>query len=701
MHLMFMGATEKTLTDVLWILLCSGLVLLMQGGFLILESGLTRAKNSINVAIKNIADFGIATVLFWFIGFGLMFGNSWKGIVGTSWYLPVFPPDDVWSPAFFLFQLVFCGTAATIVSGAIAERLKFVSYVISTILISGFIYPIAGHWVWAGLYQSETHGWLSVLGFRDFAGSSVVHSVGGWVALAFLLVVGPRAGRFVEGEAPRKVTGSNLPLAMLGGIILWVGWFGFNGGSTLAFDRHVPTVLLNTVLASGAAMFSGLFIGWFRKGYPDAVLPLNGSLGGLVAITACANVVNAVEAGVIGLFAGMLVSPIEDILEKLKIDDAVGAVPVHLGMGIFGTLCVGVFGNLQILNSGLTRWGQIQIQLVGIVSIGAFAFGTSYILFSIINRFFKLRVDPEEEYQGLNISEHKATTELIDLFLVMEHQKRTGDLSYDVPVEPFTEVGQIANRYNQVLGTVRNTLEENERARKELAKAYAKVQKEQERAEKLLLNVLPKPIADKLKKDSSVIAQSFNEATILFADIVGFTEIAGKFHPEKVVRILNKVFSAFDLMAEKYGLEKIKTIGDAYMVVGGLPQPRQNHTLAIAHMAWEMMDLLKRFRIREGNLKLDMRIGINTGPVVAGVIGTKKFIYDIWGDAVNVASRMESHGLSGQIQVTPSTANLISEEFSMEKREDVEIKGKGKVDTFILTERKKSPSEELFFGFRT
>ncbi|WP_083244174.1 ammonium transporter [Leptospira tipperaryensis] len=700
MHLMFMGSTEKTLTDVLWILLCSGLVLLMQGGFLILESGLTRAKNSINVAIKNIADFGIATVLFWFIGFGLMFGQSWKGILGTSWFIPVFPPDDIWSPAFFLFQLVFCGTAATIVSGAIAERLKFVSYIISTILISGFIYPIAGHWVWAGLYQSETHGWLSVLGFRDFAGSSVVHSVGGWVALAFLLVVGPRTGRFVEGEPPRKVTGSNLPLAMLGGIILWVGWFGFNGGSTLAFDKHVPTVLLNTVLASGAAMFSGLFVGWFRKGYPDAVLPLNGSLGGLVAITACANVVNAMEAGLIGILAGILVSPIEDILEKFKIDDAVGAVPVHLGMGIFGTLCVGIFGNLQILNSGLTRWEQIQVQLLGIASIGTFVFGTSYLFFSTINRFFKLRVDPEEEYQGLNISEHRATTELIDLFLVMEHQKKTGDLSYNVPVEPFTEVGQIADRYNQVLGTVRITLDENEKARKELAKAYSKVQKEQERAEKLLLNVLPKSIADKLKKDSSVIAQSFSEASILFADIVGFTEIAGKFHPEKVVRILNKVFSAFDLMAEKYGLEKIKTIGDAYMVVGGLPQPRKDHTLAIAHMAWEMMDMLKRFRIKEGNLKLDMRIGINTGPVVAGVIGTKKFIYDIWGDAVNVASRMESHGLSGQIQVTNSTADLISEEFSMEKREDVEIKGKGKINTFILTGRKNLPSEELFFGFQ-
>ncbi|TGM17436.1 ammonium transporter [Leptospira meyeri] len=695
-------SVQKSLLDILWVLVCSGLVLMMQGGFLVLESGLTRAKNSINVAIKNIADFGVATLLFYLFGFGIMFGSSFYGLLGTDLFLPNFPKDNAWPPTFFLFQLMFCGTASTIVSGAVAERLKFPSYLLATALISGIIYPIVGHWVWGGTFTETSKGWLEQLGFHDFAGSTQVHSVGGWVSLALLLVVGPRLGRFKDGEPSKAVTGSNLPLAMLGGIILWFGWMGFNGGSTLAFNGSVPIVILNTIIASGFSMMVALFLTWFVKGYPEAISPLNGSLAGLVSITASADCVDPAQAALIGMIAGALTIPAEKLLERWKIDDAVGAVPVHLVGGLWGTLAVGIFGDLERLGVTIGREDFLLIQVLGALVIGLFAFCVSYFIFKGINRIYHLRVDETEERMGLNISEHKATTELIDLFLSMDYQHKTGDLTLDVPVEPFTEVGQIAERYNLVLGKVRSTLKENEDSRVEIANAYEKVRNEQERAEKLLLNVLPKSIAEELKEKQGLIANSYPEVSVLFADIVGFTQISSGMKPEAVVRILNEIFSYFDVLAEKYRLEKIKTIGDAYMAVAGLPAPDQFHSLLAAHMAWDMKSLLSRLRLGKSGTKLSMRIGINTGPVVAGVIGTKKFIYDIWGDAVNLASRMESHGLPNEIQITESTADLIRSDFELEERGEIEVKGKGKIKTFLVKQRIREPEVSLpYFQFAT
>ncbi|TGN02695.1 ammonium transporter [Leptospira dzoumogneensis] len=686
---------EKSLLDILWVLVCSGLVLIMQGGFLVLESGLTRAKNSINVAIKNVADFGVATLLFYTFGFGLMFGVTWNGLIGTSLFAPVFPEGKAWPPTFFLFQLVFCGTSATIVSGAVAERLKFHSYLFATALISGVIYPIAGHWCWGGSLTDENHGWLAVRGFHDFAGSTLVHSVGGWVSLSLLLIVGARIGRFPENEPPKAVTGSNLPMAMLGGILLWFGWMGFNGGSTLGFNEKVPGIILNTIISSGFSLMVAMLAAWLIKGFPEATAPLNGSLAGLVAITAGADCFTPVQSAIIGSIAGLFVLPAEKLLEKLKIDDAVGAIPVHLIGGIWGTIAVGIFGDLNLIGHNVTRSSLLLTQIVGILAVGGFAFGLSLLIFYLINKFFPLRVDGDEERMGLNISEHKATTELIDLFLAMDYQRKTGDLAVDVPVEPFTEVGQIAERYNLVLGTVRSTLADNEKARVEIADAYEKVRIEQDKAEKLLLNILPDSIAQELKSNTGLIADSYPNVSILFADIVGFTKISAVMKPESVVRILNEVFSHFDILAEKYGLEKIKTIGDAYMAVGGLPLPNEAHPLLVAHMAWDMKELLSKFKLKKMGTKLRMRIGINTGPVVAGVIGTKKFIYDIWGDAVNLASRMESHGVPGEIQVTESTAELIKTDFALTERGEIKVKGKGLVKTFLISHRLRSPEESF------
>ncbi|MCB1169751.1 MAG: guanylate cyclase, partial [Leptospiraceae bacterium] len=594
-------------------------------------------------------------------------------------------------PGFFVFQLAFCGTAATIVSGAVAERLKFQGYLMITALVSLVIYPILGHWAWHGVYSGNDAGWLQVQGFVDFAGSTVVHSVGGWVALAALLVIGPRVGRFVNGEV-QSINPGNLPMAMLGGIILWFGWIGFNGGSSLQMNSSVAPIVMKTLLAAGAGLVVSLIVGWSLHRYPEATAPLNGSLAGLVAITAGCHAVSTPEALLIGGVGGALVRPAEILLEKAKIDDAVGAIPVHLMAGIWGTLAVALFGDPAILGTGLGFWEQLGVQATGILSIGLSAFLITYLLLSGINRIFPLRVTVEEEKEGLNISEHRARTDLVDLFLVMDHQKRTGDLSFDVPVEPFTEVGQIAERYNEVLGRVRTIMEENEQSRRSIEEAFERIALEQNRAEKLLLNILPEPVARELKSQKKVIAQSAREVTILFADIVGFTSLAESRQPHQIIEILNRVFSVFDRLTDVYRLEKIKTIGDAYMVVGGLPNYMQEHATSVARFALDIMKEARKFRFRDGQ-RLELRVGMHTGPVVAGVIGEKKFIYDIWGDSVNVASRLESHSLPGKIHLSEQTARLIESDFELEERGTVELKGKGNLLTYFLNgEREKMQS---------
>jgi ammonium transporter len=457
---------DKSLVDIFWVLICAGLVFLMQAGFTCLESGLTRSKNSINVAIKNITDFGISTILFWAFGFALMFGTSSIGWIGsTGFFLPL--DEGSWPTAFFLFEIMFCATAVTIVSGATAERMRFRSYIIISIILSGLIYPTFGHWVWSGSQNGTSSGWLGMRGFVDFAGSTVVHSVGGWVSLAALLVIGPREGRFPPVGTHIKIHGSNLPLSVLGVLLLWLGWFGFNGGSTLALNDSVAGIITNTFLAGAAGSMVTLAVGWPLRRRADVELLIFGSVAGLVAITAPAHAVNAVSAIVIGGIGGIVMLGVEYLLEYLHIDDAVGAIPVHLGAGVWGTLAVAIFGKPELLNTGLNRWDQLLIQATGIGVCFLWVFGTSYILFRVINRFFPLRVAPEDEYIGLNVSEHGATTELLDMFRTMDSQARTGDMSLRVPVEPFTEVGQIAQRYNWVMDALEKESAKTENSLKE------------------------------------------------------------------------------------------------------------------------------------------------------------------------------------------------------------------------------------------
>jgi ammonium transporter len=452
---------NKETIDILWIIVASGLVFVMQAGFAMLESGLTRSKNSINVAIKNLTDVGVSLFLYWLFGFAIMFGLSWNGILGTDLFF--FSPATAWTAAFLLFQSVFCSTAATIVSGAVAERMKYSSYIIATTLLAAFIYPVFGHWAWGGALSGEAAGWLARLGFVDFAGSTVVHSVGGWIALASVIVIGPRIGRFDEQGNPRTMQGSNLTVAVFGVIILWFGWFGFNGGSTLSMGPEVAGIILRTSIAASTGMIAALVTGWPIYRRPDASLLLNGALAGLVAITAPVHAVSEGEAALIGALGGVVMLGSLFLLERLRIDDAVGAIPVHLAAGIWGTLAVAIFGDPAILGTEAGFWQRLGVQALGIVTCGAWSFGLALLVLSGINRFIPLRVTEEEEMNGLNFSEHHATTELHNLFQVMEKQAREGDLSLRVPADPFTEAGQIALRYNSVLDSLETSMEERDR----------------------------------------------------------------------------------------------------------------------------------------------------------------------------------------------------------------------------------------------
>ncbi len=447
---------EKTLIDCMWLVLCAGLIFIMQAGFLCIEAGLTRSKNAINVAIKNITDFGISSILFWCFGFALMFGKSINGWIGTSFFMPSFI-DDPWFASFFLYQLMFCGTAVTIISGAVAERLRYRAYIIVTIIVSTFVYPIFGHWAWGGIYGGES-GWLRNLGFIDFSGSTVVHCTGGWTALAVLMIIGHRIGRYQSNGESHTYPGSHIPMAILGVLLLWIGWIGFNGGSTYGLSNAFPKIIINTMLAGSGGMLAALTLGWLWYGYPKVILVMNGSLAGLVSITAGCFAVNTGAAIIIGAIGGCVMVVAQHLIDHFQIDDVVGAVPVHVAAGIWGTLAVALFGNLEILGTGLTRPEQFQVQIIGILSAFILSFGIPYLILRTINQFFPLRISIKNEMTGLNVAEHREKTEAFDLLVTMEEQIATKNLSLRVPVEPYTEIGQIAQRYNTLMDSLQTSL---------------------------------------------------------------------------------------------------------------------------------------------------------------------------------------------------------------------------------------------------
>lgn len=400
--------------DTVWLLLAAFLVFFMQAGFAMVESGFSRSKNAANLLMKNLMDFAMGTLLFFAIGYGLMYGTSKLGIIGTdNFFLSKigFAAENGYDWASFLFQLVFAGTAATIVSGAVAERLKFNAYLIYSVALVGLIYPISGHWLWGG-------GWLAKLGFIDFAGSTIVHAVGGFAALAAAIVLGPRIGRFNKDGSGNVIPGHSLTLAALGVFILWFGWFGFNPGSTLSgMNAGIGYIAVTTNLAAAAGAVSALVINWLRTGKPSTEMALNGVLAGLVAITAGTASVTPIGALITGTIAGgVLVFGLAFMEDKLKIDDPVGAVVVHAFNGVWGTIAVGLFaapavGELTGMGNvaGLLYGGgfaQLGAQIVGVAAVSVWAFSTMFGLFTLLKMTIGIRVSVKEELEGLDISEH-------------------------------------------------------------------------------------------------------------------------------------------------------------------------------------------------------------------------------------------------------------------------------------------------------
>ncbi|MGD9474809.1 MAG: ammonium transporter [Eubacteriaceae bacterium] len=399
--------------DITWVFLASVLVFFMQAGFAMVETGFTRAKNAGNIIMKNFVDFMLGSILFYAIGFSIMFGPDMGGLIGTAGF---FAPeklegagafDTVTPELFIFFQTVFCATAATIVSGAVAGRTKFTTYCFISAFVSLVIYPVVGHWAWGG-------GFLSEMGFVDFAGSTVVHSVGGWTALVGAAMVGPRIGKYNKDGKANAIPGHSLTLGALGVFILWFAWFGFNCGSTLGMTTDIGHIAMTTNLAAAAGGLTTMFLTWIRFGKPDISMTLNGVLGGLVAITAGCLVVTIWGAIVIGIIAGVVITfGIPFIDQTLKIDDPVGAVGVHCMNGVVGTLSVGLFANYapgtEDAVTGLLYGGGVSllgVQFIGVLSVAVWTLACAFVLFFILKKTIGLRVDKNVEIEGLDVHEH-------------------------------------------------------------------------------------------------------------------------------------------------------------------------------------------------------------------------------------------------------------------------------------------------------
>jgi Amt family ammonium transporter len=414
----------KVIVDTIWVLVTAMLVFFMNLGFAAVESGFARAKNCVNILSKNFIVFAVSSLGFLILGWGLMFGdgNSFIGLKGLFFaggldnspatgeaYRGVYSAIS-WTTvplwAKFFFQLVFCGTAATIVSGAVAERIKYVAFIIFSFAMAMFIYPIVGHWVWGG-------GWLAKIGMFDFAGSTVVHSVGGWAALAGLIMLGPRIGKYGNGQI-KAIPGHNLALATVGTFVLWFGWFGFNPGSTMAADpAAISHIAVTTNTAAAAAIMSSTILSWLLLGKPDLGMTLNGCLAGLVAITAPCAFVGVGSSLIIGLIAGVLVVLAVMMFDRLRLDDPVGALSVHLVNGVFGTICVGLFAQDKITGAatgnGLFFGGGLALlksQLIAVISVGLFVFVAATATWAVLRALVGIRVSREEEMRGLDIGEH-------------------------------------------------------------------------------------------------------------------------------------------------------------------------------------------------------------------------------------------------------------------------------------------------------
>ena len=393
--------------DYVWIILTGALVFFMQAGFVMLEIGACRAKNTINIVMKSFLDFCICAIVYLLVGCPLMFGTSWLGLIGTDGFNMATLAGDHRLYVFFFFQLGFAGVSCTILSGAVAERTKFLGYLLYCAFFSAFIYPVIGHWVWGGAgaafgIGTADGGWLQRMGFIDYAGSTVVHACGGACSLAGIFAVGPRVGRFAKDGTPRLIAGHNIPLVTLGVLFLWFGWFGFNAGSSLSATEVIGRLIVNTTISPAAGGIAAMVSMWFIQGKPDVNIAMNGMLGGAVAITANCHVVTPAAAIAIGLVGGIITTVATIALERWQIDDPVGAVPVHFACGWWGTLCVALF------NEKGFDMKSLGIQALGVFSVSLYSFIVAGLFFIVVRLIMPLRATEEEQINGLDFSEHAA-----------------------------------------------------------------------------------------------------------------------------------------------------------------------------------------------------------------------------------------------------------------------------------------------------
>lgn len=585
--------------DELWVGIAAILVFAMQPGFACLEAGLVRAKNTINVALKNLIDFCIATTTFLLFGFGVMFGPSLWGLAGTGpwpFEAAITTPAQI---TFFLFQLVFCGTATTIVSGAVAERMHFYAYLGSAALLSGLTYPLVGHWAWA------EGGWLNRLGFTDFAGSTVVHSVGGWAALAAVVLVGPRVGRFERRGALEG--GHDLPQATLGVFLLWLGWFGFNGGSTLALDHRVPTVLVNTILGGAAGGLASVLLSHVMHGKARVVLCLNGVVAGLVSITANCHIVSPLAALLIGAVGAVICIFGLGLLARWRIDDAVGAIPAHLFAGVWGTLAVAVFGNPDLLPFHGDRFAQLGVQALGVATIGTTVFAVQFAGLWLLNRFRPLRVTVEQERIGLNVVDHDASSALHDVLAHMDAQRRSSDFHLPAPVEPETDAGAIAEHYNRVLEQVNLAVARREGAVAELTEAKRQIE---ENLRVALAARTQAEIANRSK--SAFLANMSHELRTPLNAIIGFSEIirGRMFGDQAIDRYVD--YAGDILTAGRHLLEVINDILDMAKIEAGRYELQEGSVLPA--------DLVNASVAIVTGMAMEKRIAIGVAVAAQGVV---------------------------------------------------------------------------------
>lgn len=387
----------RQMADLLWLVIAGALVFFMQAGFAFLESGMSRAKNTVNVIMKNYCDMCFGALAFWLVGYGLMFGDNPTGWLGMSAF--AMHQDTPLGYGQLFFQMMFAATSATIVSGAIAERARFTSYIIGSVLITGIIYPVYGAWAWGG--SGDSQGWLRAMGFIDFAGSSVVHTVGGCAALAALIVVGPRLGRFGPDGQPREILGHNLPMVSMGAFILWLGWFGFNAGSTGGLSLDVGKIALNTHLGGACGALGGILTLRLMRRKVMLTTTLNASIAGLVGVTAGCQVMEPAYAALAGAIAGGLSVIAAETIEALGIDDVVGAVSVHAVGGLWGTLAAGLFNQANLFDPA-----QLGVQALGVAAACVWGFGASFVLFKLIDRILPMRASTLDEQRGLDYTEH-------------------------------------------------------------------------------------------------------------------------------------------------------------------------------------------------------------------------------------------------------------------------------------------------------